>query len=99
MSTASQNELIDISAKLIIKKLSIEEIKEVKYRSISVREVTSSNDELLLICVHCADKNKKIREVVLEFMYLERYIKISRTNVTMGPLTCSPFKKVMLATF
>ena len=59
MSSACQNELIDISAKLIIQKWTIEEIKEVKSRSISAGEGTSSNDEIFLVCVDCVDKNKK----------------------------------------
>ena len=47
-------------------------IKAAKYHSISADEVTSSNDEILSICMRYVDDQKEIKEVFLDFLYLER---------------------------
>ena len=52
MSTASQNELIEI----IIQKRFIREIKDVKYHSVTADKVTSGNGKILLVCIRCVNK-------------------------------------------
>ena len=72
MSPTSQNELIEIIGKSIIQKRFIEEIKGAQYHSVLADEVTSSNDEILSICMRYVNKEKQIREVFLDFLSLER---------------------------
>ena len=52
MSTASQNEFIEI----IIQKRFIGEIKNVKYHSVTVDKVTSSNGKILSVCMRYVNK-------------------------------------------
>ena len=40
--------------------------------SISANEVTSSNDEILSICLRYIDESQNIREVLIGFLNLER---------------------------
>ena len=52
MSTASQNELIEI----IIQKKFIGEIEDVKYHSVTADKVTSSNGKILSVCTCYVNK-------------------------------------------
>ena len=72
MSPTSQNELIDIIGKRIIQKKFIEEIKDAQYYSVLADEVTSSNNEILSICIHYVNKENQIRELFLDFLSLDR---------------------------
>ena len=72
MSPTSQNELIEIIGKRIIQKKFIEEIKDAQYHSVLADEVTSSNDEILSICIRYVNKEKQIDEVFLDFLSLEK---------------------------
>ena len=71
MSATSQNELIEIIGKRIIRKKFIEEIKDAQYHSVLADEVTNSNNEILSICIRYVNKEKQIREVFLDFLSLE----------------------------
>ena len=51
LGSKSQNELIDIIGKKLIRRIIIEEITESGVRSISADEVTTCNDEILSICL------------------------------------------------
>ena len=72
MSPTNQKELIEITGKHVIQKKFIEEIKDAQYHSVLADEVTSSNDEILSICIRYVNKEKQIREVFLDFLSLER---------------------------
>ena len=72
MSPTSQNELLEITGKGIIQKRFIEEIKDARHHSVLADEVTSSNDEILSICMRYVNKEKQIREMFLNFLSLER---------------------------
>ena len=72
MSPTSQNELTEIIGKRVIQKKFIEEIKDAQYHSVLADEVTSSNGEILSICIRYENKEKQIREVFLDFLSLER---------------------------
>ena len=72
LSPKSQNELINVIGKKVIQAKLIEEIKTAGMHSISADEVTSSNDEILSICMRYVNTNKDISEVFLEYVSLER---------------------------
>ena len=59
MSPTSQNELIEIIGKRIIRKKFIEEIKDAQYHSVLADEVTNSNNEILSICIRYVTKKNK----------------------------------------
>ena len=65
LSPKSQNELIDIIGIQIIQKKLINEIIEAGMHSISADEVTSSNDEMLSICLRYVNQQDEICEVFL----------------------------------
>ena len=59
MNPTSQNKLIDIINKNIIQKRFISEIEDAQYPSVSADDVTSSNDQILSICMRRVNKEKK----------------------------------------
>jgi len=68
----SQNELINIIGIHMIQKHLVKEIAESGMHSISADEVTSSNDEILSICMRYVNKDREICEAFLQFVDLER---------------------------
>lgn len=60
--------MIDVRAKSIIQADIIEVIKKSHILSISVDEVTSSNNEILSVCVLYVNKNFGIKEIFLEVL-------------------------------
>ena len=58
MNPTSQNKLIEIIGKQIIQKRFIQEIKDAQYHSVSADEITSSNDQILSICMRHLNKEK-----------------------------------------
>ena len=68
----SQNEMIDITGKNIIHEILLDGVKKAGMLSFSADEVTSSNDEILSICVRYLDEFQNIREVFTGFLNLER---------------------------
>ena len=53
-----KNDLIEIIGKSIIQKTFPEEIKDAQYHFILANEVTSSNDEILSVCMRDVNKEK-----------------------------------------
>ena len=73
MNPTSQNKLNEIIGKHnVIQIRFIEEIKDTQYNSVSADEVTSSNDQILSVCMRHVNKEKQIREVHLDFLSLGR---------------------------
>ena len=68
----SQNEMIEVIGKSIIQHDLLNEIKEAKIHTILCDEVTSSNDEIMSLCVRFVDAKKQIREEFIEFIHMER---------------------------
>ena len=68
----SQNELIDIINKKLIRRITIEEIIEAGVHSISADEVTTCNDEILSIGLRYANCNNEICKVFMKFVELAR---------------------------
>lgn len=68
----SQNEMIEVIGKHIIQHNLIEEIRGAEFHSLICDEVTSSNDEILSLCVRFVDAKKKIREEFVEFIEVDR---------------------------
>ena len=64
----SQNEMIEVIGKSIIQHDLLNEIKEAKIHTILCDEVTSSNDEIMSLCVRFVDAKKQIREEFIEFI-------------------------------
>ena len=59
MNPTSQNKLNEIIGKHnVIKIRFIEEIKDTQYNSVSADEVTSSNDQILSVCMRHVNKEK-----------------------------------------
>ena len=83
----SQNELIDVIGKKMIQARLVKEIKNSGIHAISADEVTSSNDEILSICMRFVDEQQDIREVFMDFVELERitgeYILVSVCSSSM----------------
>ena len=50
----------------------MEEIKDALYHSVLADEVTSSNDEILSICMHYVNKEQQLRQVLSDFLSFER---------------------------
>ena len=50
----------------------MEKIKKSKIHAVSADKVTSSNDEIMLICFRYFDENLNTREVSMDFLVLER---------------------------
>ena len=65
----SQNEMIEVIGKHIIQQDLIDEIKAAKFHTLICDKVTSSNDEVLSLCVCFVDSKKQIRE---EFIDVDR---------------------------
>ena len=72
MSPYSQNKIIKVIGTIIIKSDIIDEIKQAKFHTVSLDEVTSSNGQLMSVCFRYVDKNHNIPEAFLEFVSLER---------------------------
>ena len=72
MSPTSQNKLIKIIRGRIIQKKIIEESKGAQYHSVLADKVPSSSNKIPLICIRYINKEKQIRKVFLDFMFLER---------------------------
>ena len=72
LSPKSQTKLIDLMCRNFIQCKLLEEIKKSKIHTISVDEVTSSNDEIMSICFRYVDENLNIHEVFIKFVALER---------------------------
>ena len=72
LSPYSHNEMIEVIGTKIIKSDIIDEIKQAKFHTVSLDEVTSSNEQLMSICFCYVDKNHNIIEAFLEFVSLER---------------------------
>ena len=68
MNLTSQNEVIEIIGKHIIQEI----IKHAQYHFLLADEVNSSNDEILSVCMRYVNKEKQIRELLLDFLSLER---------------------------
>ena len=68
----SQNEMIEVIGKHIIQQDLIDEIKAAKFHTLICDEVTSSNDEVLSLCVRFVDSKKQIREEFIEFIDVDR---------------------------
>ena len=50
----------------------MEEIKDALYHSVLADEVTSSNDEILSICMHYVNKEQQLQQVLSDFLSFER---------------------------
>ena len=72
MNLTSQNEVIEIIGKHIIQERFIEIIKHAQYHFFLADEVNSSNDEILWVCMRYVNKEKQIRELLLDFLSLEK---------------------------
>ena len=68
----SKNEMIEVIGKHIIQQDLIDEIKAAKFHTLICDEVTSSNDEVLSLCVCFVDSKKQIREKFIEFIDVDR---------------------------
>ena len=68
----SQNEMIEVIGKHIIQQDIIDEIKAAKFHTLICDEVTSSNDEVLSLCVRFVDSKRQIREEFIEFIDVDR---------------------------
>ena len=68
----SQNEMVEVIGKYIIQQDIINEIKEAKIHTILCDEVTSSNDEIMSLCIRFVDAIKQIREEFIDFIDVER---------------------------
>ena len=64
--------MIEVIGKSIIQPNLLNEIKEAKIHTILCDEVTSSNDEIMSLCVRFVDAKKQIREEFIEFIHMER---------------------------
>ena len=71
LSPTNQNEMIEIIGKNIIQETLLVRVKKAGMHSVSADEVTSSNDEILSICVIYLDDFQNIREVYIGFLNLE----------------------------
>ena len=58
--------------KHIIQQDLIDEIKAANFHTLICDEVTSSNDEVLSLCIHFVDAKKQIREEFIEFIDVDR---------------------------
>ena len=72
LSPTIQNEMIDIIGKNIIQAILIDGVKKAGMHSVSADEVSSSNNEILSICMRYLDEFQNIREVFIGFLNLER---------------------------
>ena len=72
LSPTSQNEMIDIIGKNIIQATLLDGVKKAGMHSISADEVTSSNVEILSICVRYLDRFQNICGELIGFLNLER---------------------------
>ena len=68
----SQNEMIEVIGKQIIQKDIINEIRSSGMHSILCDEVSSSNDEILSLCIRFVDSKKQIREEFVDFIEMDR---------------------------
>ena len=67
LSPDSQNKIIDIIGKQMIRQPILDEVKRAKFFSIMVDEVTAHNKEQMPLCVRFVDGNRNIREEFLQF--------------------------------
>ena len=68
----SRNEMIGIIGKNIIQASLLDGVKKAAVHSISSNEVTSSNGEILSICMRYLDEFQNIREIFTRFLNLQR---------------------------
>ena len=68
----SQNEMVAVIGKYIIQQDIINEVKEAKIHTILCDEVTSSNDDIMSLCIRFVDAEKQIREEFIDFIHVER---------------------------
>ena len=67
----SQNETIEVIGKQIIQKDIINEIRSSGMHSILCDEVSSSNDEILSLCIRFVDSKMQIREEFVDFIEMD----------------------------
>ncbi len=72
LSPHTQNQIVDIIGKMIIQKKIVDEVKQAKFFTVLVDEVTSFNSEFMPLCVRFVDANHDIREELLQFSCLTR---------------------------
>ena len=72
LSLTSPNDMIDIIGNNIIQATLLEGVKRAGMQSISADEVTSSDDEILSICMRYLDESQNIREVFIGFFNFGR---------------------------
>ena len=72
ISPRIQNEILEIIAQHYIVRDLAEEVRKAKYYSILADEVTSSNTEVLALCLRFVDTKSQIREEFLCFTKVER---------------------------
>ena len=72
LRSQSQNEMIQVIGDHIIQEDILAEIRDSKFHSVVVDEVTSHNDQFMAICFRFVDKNKQIREEFVEFLEVDR---------------------------
>ena len=63
--------MIQVIGHHIIQEHILAEIRDSKFHSVMVDEVTSHNDQYMAICFHFVDKNKQIREEFVEFLAVD----------------------------
>ena len=95
-----QNEIIDIIGNKI-KRSIVEEVKQARFYSIMLDEVTSHDHELMPLCIRFVDANKDVREEFIQFSAVPRVtgeaiasqvcsvlkLRTSEIKSTMGPPT------------
>ena len=64
--------MIQVIGHHIIQEDILAEIRDSKFHSVMVDEVTSHNDQFMAICFRFVDKNKQIREEFVEFLAVDR---------------------------
>ena len=72
LSHRTQNEIIEVLGQHNILKDIIEEIKQAQFYAILADEMTSHNQEYLVLCVRFVAEDKAVREEFLGFLKLER---------------------------
>ena len=67
-----QNEMIEVIFKKVLLRDIVEEIKKSSFHSVCADDVTSSNDEILALCIRYVDENVEIKEKFATFLDLDR---------------------------
>lgn len=71
ISPRSQNEIIEILAKMVLEPI-LKEVREAKLFALMADEATSHNLQHLSICIRFVDSNKNVREEFLKFVHMDR---------------------------